>query len=333
MVVTLKRILDASRSTNLLGLGTTPADRALTIDYIERALEIAAYKANWDPWIGTMDVCSDCCGYVTLPYEVGTVLAANIGGWPASFRNSWFEYHINGPGDRGPCCGLACNLSWADRMWTPTFQQLTDWSLVAAIVEDPIDGNSGLEIIVEGQTMDAGYNQKMALTIPALGPSLPGVRLPLLNGYASTDAAVTYFKEITNVTKPVTRGYVKLIGFQPTQLSNAVTIGYYAPHETNPRYRRLKVSCACQWVRIKFRRTSLALVQDYDVLPISSYQATIDLLKAIRLRETGNIVDAEAYELKAIQLLSEIQSIEDGPNYSPIQFDPLTFGIGTIDYR
>ena len=56
------------------------------------------------------------------------------------------------------------------------------------------------------------------------------------------------------------------------------------------------------------------------------------MLKAIRLRETNNIDVAEKYELKAVQLLSDIQTIDDGPNYGPLQVDP-GFGIGTIDYR
>jgi hypothetical protein len=33
-----------------------------------------------------------------------------------------------------------------------------------------------------------------------------------------------------------------------------------------------------------------------------------------------------------VELLSEIQSIEDGPNFGPLQVDP-SFGIGTVDYR
>lgn len=326
MIVTLGKIIEASKSSDLLGL----SDRSKIIDYIERAIEIAAYKANWNPWISTMDVCSDSCGYVTLPSIVGTVLACNVNGYPAFFRNSWFEYHINGTGSRGSC-GAACGYTWDDKMWTPTFQQLTNWSLVAAICEDSIDGNGSLELIVEGETMDSNSNQKQALTIPVTGASTPGVRVKLLNGVAATDPAMTYFKKITSVTKPVTRGYVKLIAFQPTQLSNAVTIGYYAPNETNPRYRRIKVGSPCSCVRIKFRRASLELVNDYDIVPIASYQATLDLIKAIRLRETGNIDVAQAYETKAIELLQDIQAIES-PDWGPVQIDP-SHSVGTIDFR
>ena len=327
MQVTLGRIITASKSNDILGI----SDRAKIIDYVQRAIEIAAYRANWDPYVGTLDVCSNNTGCLTLPDFVETVLAANIGGRPALGRSSWYEYHINGVGSNANCGG-SCGLYWDDKMWTPTFQDLKEWSMIAAICEDPIDGNGTLELIVQGETMDANYNQKTALTIPVTGASSPGVRVPILTGYASTDPKATFFKKITQVTKPVTRGYIKLIGFSSTQLGQAVTLGYYAPHETNPIYKRRKVSCDCEWVRIKDRRKTLELVNDYDLVPLDSYQATLDLLKAIRLRETNNIDLAEKYEVKALQLLNDIQTIKDAATWSPMQVEPA-FGIGTIDYR
>lgn len=326
MIVPLGKIIQASKSQDILGI----SDRAQIIDYINQALELYATKGNWNPYVGTLDLCSDCHGYVTLPSFVHVVLATNIGGCPALFRNSWYEYHINGTGDR--TCGGACGLYWDDRMWSPIFQQLTDWSLVAAICEDPIDGNGSLEMIVQGETMDAQYNTKEALTIPVSGPSLPGVRVPLLNGVAATDPAVTYLKSITSITKPVTRGYVKLIAFKPEQFANAVTLGYYGPNETNPRYKRMKVSCGCEWVRVKYRIKELTLLNDYDVIPISSYRAMLLLLKSLRLSDTNNPDVAEKYEAKALQILNDNQTIEDGPGWAPLQVAP-GFGVGTIDFR
>lgn len=326
MIVTLGEAIRASKSNDILGID----DRGTIIDYISRAIEIAAFKANWDPWVGTMDLCCDNRGYVTLPDVVDTVLATNIGGAPALFRNAWYEFHVNGVGSNQ--CGSACGLFWDDKMWSPVLQDLQDWSLVAAICEDPIDGNGSLELIVEGETMDSGYNQKMALTIPVTGPSTPGVRVKLLTGVAATDPGVTYFKKITRITKPVTRGYVKLLGFPPEQLVNAVTLGYFAPNETKPLYKRMRVSAQCSWVRVRFRRKYLIPTEDYEVLPISSKQALIWLLKSIRLSDTNNPDTAQKYEDKGVNLLNEIQTISDGPGWAPLQFDPA-WGVGTIDVR
>ena len=94
----------------------------------------------------------------------------------------------------------------------------------------------------------------------------------------------------------------------------------------------MRVSATCSWVRVKYRRKSLALVNDYDIVPISSFRALMLLLKAIRLADTNNPDTAEKYEQKAIQLLSEIQGIEDGPGFAPLQFEP-GWGISTLDWR
>lgn len=325
-VVLLGDIINDTKSGDILGI----SDRAKIISYIERAIEIAEYKTNWSRYIGDIDICTDSCGFITLPSFVDTVLAVNVNGFPAYPRNGWFEYHINGPGSRQT--GRITSWSWDDKGWSPVFQQLTDWSLITAIVEDPVDGNGSLKLRVFGETVDPSYNSKDVLTIPPSGPSDEGVEVPLIYGSASPDANLTMFKKITRIQKPKTRGYVKLMGFNPHQLTNAVTLGYFSPHETNPSYRRIKVGACCTWCRVRFRRADMPLVHDYDVIPFPTRQGTLDLIKAIRLRETNNIDVAELYEQKALQLLLDIQRTEDGPAQFMPQIDP-GFGIGTIDYR
>ena len=326
--VLLGDIIELSKSSDILAI----SDRAKIIRYVERAIEIASFKANWNRYLGTIDICSDSCGCLTLPSFVDTVLAVNINGHPSTPRNGWYEFHINGLGSRDNVLGQNLNFFWDDKGWSPVIQDLQEWSCVAAVVEDPLDGDGSKVIQVFGETMDGNYNQKMAMTIPVAGASEPGVKIPMLTGYAATDPQITKFRRITRVIKPVTRGYVKLLGFGPNQLGNAVTLGYYAPNETQPSYRRLKVGKPCTWCRVRYRRLDEPLKNDYDVIPLPSTQSVLDLIKAVRLRETNNIDIAEQYEMKAIQLLNDIQQIEDGPGQLQIQVEP-GFGIGTIDLR
>ncbi len=287
------------------------------------------YKGNLDPTLGFLDVCSDECGIVTLPYFVGTVLQVNVGGNPTIFRSYWYQFHVNGWGNK---CGQKCGFTTDDLMWSPVFQDLKEWSLVTALCEDPTDGNGSKVMVIEGETMDAAGNIKQAFTIPASGPSSSGIQIPLLNGVANTDTPVTFFRNITRVTKPVTRGYVKVIAFPMRQMALSTTIGYYAPNETNPRYRRIKVGARCKWVRIVYRRTELPLVNDYDILPVSSYQAMLDLIKSIRLSDSNNPDAAEIYMNRAVRLLFEVQAVESGSTYLPMMIEP-GYGVGTIDYR
>lgn len=330
--VPLGRVIEGSKSSSILGVN----NRALIISYIERARELALFRANWDTWVNTIDLCSNQSGFVTLPYFVDTVLACNVGGFPAHFRNSWFSYSISGPGSgRGNAmtggAWPSCNFFWDDHSWTPVFQDIKDWSYIAAICEDPIDGDGSKQLIVQGVTVDAQYNQKEVLTVPVSGPSSPGARLTLLTGYAATDPAVTPFKSVTQVTKPVTRGYVKLIAFPSRQAASAVTLGYYAPHETNPIYRRIRVSAKCAWVRCRYKRAALPLVQDYDETGFGSYEALLQLIRAIRLRETDNYTQAELAEQKAVQILTDLQQSQEGPGWAPIQFDPADF-VGNVQF-
>lgn len=323
MRVPLLRVIEGSKSDAILGTN----DRSLIIDYVNRGIELAADRANWDVWVDNLDICSDGCGVVTLPSFVDTVLQVNEGGRPTTFRSQWFQFHVNGPGNRicGPTCGFSDDMGMS-----PIFQNLKEWSVVTAICEDILDGNGSLEMVVEGETKDSDLNTKLAITIPQTGPSSRGIKIPLLYGVANTDPALTYFRKITRVSKPVTRGYVKLIAFAIRQMSQPVTIGYYDPYETSPSYRRIKVSTACQWVKVRYRRSQLPLVNDYDIIPISSYQAMLDLIKAVRLSDSNNVDASESYLAKAIRLLSEVQSRDS--SYMTMQVQP-GFGIGTIDPR
>src|SRR6478609_7806439 len=96
-VVTVGQIVNASKSKDILGI----QNRAQILDYLVRAIEIAAYKGNFDPWLKNLDVCADASGCVVLPSFVGTVLSVNIGGRPSIFRNQWYQFHINGTGSTG----------------------------------------------------------------------------------------------------------------------------------------------------------------------------------------------------------------------------------------
>lgn len=322
MRVSLGRVVEGSKSDAILGT----SNRAKIIDTISRAIELAADRANWDTFIDNLDICSDGCGLVTLPSFVDTVIQVNVGGRPTTFRSEWFNYHINGPGD---CCGEACGFS-TDKGMSPIFQDLKEWSVVTAICEDATDGNGSLQMIVEGETKDTMLNVKPAITIPETGPSTSGVKIPLVYNVANSDPALTYFRSITRVTKPVTRGYVKLIAFPIRQFAQPVTLGYYAPNETSPMYRRIQVSSSCKWVRVRYRRADIPFVDDWQILPIPSYQALLDLIKSIRLSDSNNIQESEAYLAKAVRLLKEIQNRSSA--YTPLQIDPRGC-VGTLDWR
>lgn len=342
-VVTLGEIIASSTSASSLGLDPV-TERDKIIDMIQRALELQENKGNWSPYMGTLDVVSDCDGNVVLPSFVDTVMACNVAGRPALFQNSWYQFHINGPGSggSGPVAGwpdgvgysggigTGLQFTWQDGDFVPTFQPLPGWRTLVAICENPAD--AGLQLTIQGETADAYGNTKQALT--SLGPNDPliGIKIPFVANSASTDQSATQFRKVTSVIKPITKGYVKLLGISGIQGEIATVIGYYAPNETAPRYRRYIVNSQCAWVRVRYRRSSLNFQYDHEVLPISSKQAMLFLLQSLRFYDAGDVQNGKIYENMAVQLIMEGQSMTDGPGNFTLQVEP-GFGAGSIDFR
>ncbi len=333
--ITLGSIIEDTKSAAFLGI----SDRDVIIGYVERALSLGIYEENYNPSIGTLDLNSDACGWVTLPYFVGTVLATNVAGQPAIFRNAWFEFSQNGPGSApnnangqgatgwygsgtNSAMGNSWNgQTWDDRGFSPTCRDFSDWSTLAAITENPEDGTGNLKLVVTGETQNAAGD-----------PQIVTVEIPLLANTASQDANVTLWRKITRVLKPVTQGYVKLLGCPPKQGAHGVVVGYYSPRETTPNYRRYRVSQPNCWIRLRYRLAEVKLLYDYDILPINNREAMLELIKSIRMSDTNNLEASEAYRARAIDIMNKVQSIEDGPGTFQMQVQQGSTP-GTIDWR
>ena len=346
-LVTLGEVIAESKSSSVLGIN----DRAKIISYIKRALDLGMYKSNYNPWIGILDTCSDSCGYVTLPSFIETVLATNVGGLPSLFRDKWFEFNINGPGSTawgsypslasgygygmgtaGQAMGnLGIGSTWDDRQFSPTFQDMSEPCALACICEDATDGAAGFQLTVQGVvTSPQGY-QEQALTTDPADPNSPATAIfvPMKfspNGIATSDPKTTLLTRITQVTKPVTRGYVRLYAVAPQQGHKLTLVGVYGPNETTPQYRRYRVSAKCAWVRMMYRIKKPEFLYDYDIIPIPSLDAMLGLLKSIRFNESNNYDLGKAALDVAVQELNDIQGIQDGPATVDLMIDP-NFGI------
>lgn len=347
-LVTVGEVIQESKSASVLGI----SDRAKIVNYIKRALDLGTNKSNYNSWIGKLDTCSDACGYVTLPSFIETVLAVNVGGQPSLFRDKWFEFHINGPGSTSwgtiPSTGgaygyglgmttfgmggIGVGNTWDDRMTSPTFQDITEPSVLACICENEQDGAAGLQLSVQGiVTSPQGY-QEQALTTDAADANSPydAIFVPLkwsANGIATSDPKSTLLTRVTQVVKPVTKGYVRLYAISPQQGHKATLIGVYGPGETKPQYKRIRVSSGCNWVRLMFRIKTPDLLYDHDIVPIPSLDVMLGLIKAVRWFETNNYTQGKEALAIAIQELNDIQSMADGPAYVSIQVDPSWGGV------
>ena len=75
-----------------------------------------------------------------------------------------------------------------------------------------------------------------------------------------------------------------------------------------------------------------SLTDDYEIIPIASYTAMLDLLQVVRYREVNRGDDADKALARVVDLLTKIEVITQGPSIAPIQIEP-GFGIGSIDFR
>lgn len=287
-------------------------DNATVFRRISDAVRLANSSSKGNDWnIATMDLCvCDCC--VTLPADVGTVMAINNGGMPTLIRDQWYQYHVNGS---GTTCWVSCG--YTDELGpVVTFKDPSSKVQLVAEVENAIDSN--VELRVFGWDEDG----KRIYTEGADGVLEDGFLVPTVYGYAVTNPNSPLVARIDRIQKPVTNGFIKLIAVDSTTLDTHTLIGYYQPWETVPSYRRIRVPDR-SWLRIKYRRKDLEVRAATDWINIENREALLLLLKAVKFRLDNQIEQARSYENEGMRLLNnEAESLRPpGPKSPQIIMD------------
>lgn len=325
-------IYEDAASRDILGV----CDETKVFRYLTRAVEILANKGTeWNPMIGELALCVDKDHCVTLPRDIETPLTVMANGHPMVGRGYWFETHINGPGNRER--GSCCKWTWDDKLFHVTFKDPIMPSQLIAFVDSPRDGDGSKSIRVYG------YNEfdKWIMTRDCEdGPLVDGFLVPLIYGLPVPNPEVPInqdpnrphldrirVKRITRVQKPVTEDFVRLVALDPGKgdaCDPGTLIGYYYPDETEPRYRRIKVSQACSEVTIRYRRRTYKITSKNDLIPLHSYESILTMLQAIRFRETKDIKNAVEFEALAVSYLEDEQFSQTTPGINPVQILGVT---------
>ena len=225
---------------------------------ITDAVRLANNQGKLDVNIGYMDLYV-CDGCVTLPPDVGTVLAVNNSGFPTLIRDQWFQYHANGS-------GTSCFTPWGytDELGAVvTYKDPKGPVKIVAVVENTYDNNAEIRVF--------GYdeNGKRIYTTGPGGVLQDGFLIPARIDYALPNPEAPNVARIERIQKPVTNGFIKLLAVDPTTLSGETQIGYYQPWETNPVYRRIKVPDRT-WFRIKYKKKDLEVRSSEDWINIDN---------------------------------------------------------------
>lgn len=111
---------------------------------LTEAWRVLSNKAHFKSFVGYVDLCTCNQGtHFTLPVEVETPLAVNIGGRPQIFRNTWSEFHFNGAGSGEHRKTL---WNWDDSGFFPTVMNILDNGEIIAVAKSINDTDALIRI-------------------------------------------------------------------------------------------------------------------------------------------------------------------------------------------
>jgi len=283
-------------------------DEVKLFRWITDAVSLIANKEDLEGWKGFCDICANYDQCVTLPREVETVIAVNIGGRPTFAHDQLFNFHLNGPGD----CKTPCSWTWQDQAaFHCTYRDLKDPALLVAYLQRPSD--AGKRLIVFGYD-DKGY----PLQREENGTWVEGYLVPTVYGYALPDSEAPLVSRITAVQKDVTDGVVRLSTTDDSGVTGTL-LGVYEPDERLPRYRRIKLSRPTTWARIAYLKKNPEITSRRDHVPMLSRIALLLAVRALKYYNELDLGSAHTYEADAARLEMEAQTRLEPPIASPLQ--------------
>lgn len=279
---------------------------------ITDAVQLLANKGEIDPLVGFVDLCVDgqC---ITLPREIETVLALNIGGHPSLGRDELFSFHLNGPGDTWTPC---FDYTWVNSGGFPTYRDLPCPGKLVAFLDNSADNGKKIRVF--------GYDDQNRPLRTKVGNSWEdGYLVPTVFGYALPEEGAPVISRITDIVKDKTVANVRLSSFDNSS-SSGTLLGVFEPDETKPRYRRIKINRNCQWVRICFRRRTLDVASVNDRIYLHSRLALVLAMRAVKKYDETDLAAALQFEANATRLLTERESVLASPVGSPMQVNDRT---------
>lgn len=247
---------------------------------------------------------------IALPREAEAILRCAFDSQPAYVHTTAYEYLDGGPGILG-CYDR--DIPYNDLVdmgdGHPTFWPIggTARKIVAISTHEE---DTNLTIRVRG--VDQAKNEIL--------PTAPGEDIPIARWKAGSEGRIVdsmidpsenEFLEIRSIVKPVTAGYVTLYAYNP-DTKHMWGLGKYHPNETQPSYRRYKVTgrsgydtsdaqSSCLVAQIKLRW--VPLLYDSDVLLIQNLPALRIMCQSIHMRNLMNTQKALELQADALRML------------------------------
>jgi len=247
----------------------------------------------------------------SLPRNVETVLkvyhADDYHLSPSRVWSMGYELLDGGPGPIGGA---------NDHEWVDLIDLGDGWPIMF-----PIGGTK--RVLVAFSTHEDDQNQTMLIRgrddkHMDISPATPGEDLTIRQwkggneGRIAADSvkpSINEFIEIDFIQKPVTKGYVSLFAYQPSDHAMWF-LGKYHPKETQPSFRRYKLtgrSCVTteDSITLLVKLRHVPLIDDTDVLVIQNLPALRLMCQSIHIRNMGDTADALAKQGDAMRMLDQ----------------------------
>lgn len=288
--------------------------------------------------------------FITLPREVEKIKHYTMDGAPAPLFGKAYEFVSGGWGEvacHHPCASGKYLVDMGNHYSTmfdlPSMEEadgncqepLFATFKLAAFSTDASDVSKALTVYGRD-----GRNQ-------VLGSPLPGMSLPIqawdggIEGEIKMDLASAGgqtinlsdpVRDVELVSKPATSGFVSLYTYDETT-HQMYFLAKYHPQETNPRYRRYRVTfpdfTAGSSIYALCELGYVPLNHPDDVLIVQNMDALKLMVMAIELENERDFQAAKAYEADAYRLIDEQRSSERTHEPNLIQVSGC-YGFGSI---
>lgn len=273
----------------------------------------------------------------TAPSFVQSFIKAKLDGHRTDMHSPWYEFMDSGFGIHSHHADMQFGNTGENGYWVNASGLIVDQGDSDPVQNQPLMWQPIFAISSQEETVPRPtitvmglneYNEELWTQNPN-GNATPGIKIEIAKEQAILSTVNVW--KITNIIKPVTRGYVRLYSYNP-RTKTVDLLSTYAPDETNPGYRKYWISGTqnsegapyqlstgqlLDRHRTLYARTKLryapAMYPD-EVLLIQNLPAIKMMVQAIKLYDTMNPKEAQIYEQQAHLLLADQLQAENPPN-------------------
>ena len=325
-------LVDARNSGPLKAIAGTCSSSNQFRDYINEAIRRLLKRGDWYGSTQVVEFCLTGC-YITWPRWVGTILGVRFGcHGPGQVFSNWYKFV--GPHHRHN--DFRSDVVLEDAGTAPCYNEIS--ATDAGNPQGKLIRYNVVKSTDLGKTITLFGKQFGAQPLQEQDSNQiwqPGLTITAANPYGTNATMVT---KIDAVLRQATDGMAYLYEYDPvTQVVR--NLANYEPNETNPRYRRSRISnfggafghCDSNgicWhkVEVIVKLQFIPVVNDRDFLLIDDFDALKFMIQAIRAEEALDTQTAEGLILKAVRELNFRDRDKLPDESTPIRVDAIQGG-------